>query len=557
MDDRKTRQDLIKELKALRRQIALLEKSEGERKQVEEALRASEERYRKLYNESKRSEDVYRSLLHSSADAIVIYDLEGRPEYISPAFTKIFGWTMEDLKGKRIPFLPDSEKVNTMAIIRDLIENGNPCHGFETKRTTKEGQLLDVSISASRYNNHEGRPAGMLVVLRDISERKRMEAQFQATQRMESLGTIAGGVAHDFNNLLMGIQGNAALMSLHIDARNPHYERLRNIEQLVKSGAELTKQLLGFARGGKYEVRATDLNELIGKSSRMFGRTKKEIEIHEKYDKVLWPVEVDQGQIEQVLLNLCLNAWQAMPGGGKLFLETENVTLGRNRVKPYGLKPGKYVKVSIRDTGLGMNERTRQRIFDPFFTTKEMGRGAGLGLASVYGIVKNHHGIIDVFSEENKGTRFCIYLPASKKEVKTETEPPEAVLKGQGTVLFVDDEDIILDVGVEVLRSLGYHVLVARGGREAIQVYAKNREEIDVVILDMVMPDIGGGEAFDRMKEIDPNIKVLLSSGYDVDGQAKKILERGCEGFIQKPFDLKMLSLKIREILNTNIQANA
>ncbi|MBW1770221.1 MAG: response regulator, partial [Deltaproteobacteria bacterium] len=314
--------------------------------------------------------------------------------------------------------------------------------------------------------------------------------------------------------------------------------------------AELTKQLLGFARGGKYEVKATDLDELVRKSCEMFGRTKKEITMHAKHRKEVWPVEIDRGQIEQVLLNLYVNAWQAMPDGGDLYVETGNVMLDENYTKPFGVSPGNYVKLSVTDTGIGMDKATQQKIFDPFFTTKEMGRGTGLGLASTYGIVSNHGGIINVYSEKGKGTTFCIYLPASREEVTTrEKKVAEDVLKGTERVLFVDDEDAIVDVGEEMLKNMGYEVLVARSGKEGVDVYTKHKEEIDLVILDMIMPDMGGGKAYDRMKEENPDVKVILSSGYSVDGQAAEILERGCDAFIQKPFNIKEMSVKIREIL--------
>jgi len=306
---------------------------------------------------------------------------------------------------------------------------------------------------------------------------------------------------------------------------------------------------VGFARGGKYEARPTDINELIKRSSDMFGRTKKEITIHTRCQKSIWTVEVDQGQIEHVLFNLYINSWQAMTGPGHLYLETENVLLDENYGKPYTVKPGRYVKISITDTGVGMDKETQQRIFEPFFTTKEMGRGTGLGLASVYGIIKNHGGYINVYSERNEGTTFRIYLPVSEKEVPGEKKPPEMVVKGTEALLLVDDEDIIIDVGKQMLKALGYEVLVARGGQEAIQIYKNNRHKVNMVILDMIMPDMGGGETYDRLKELTPDIKVLLSSGYSINEKASEILERGCNGFIQKPFDLRDLSGKIREIL--------
>jgi len=378
----------------------------------------------------------------------------------------------------------------------------------------------------------------------------KLESQLRQAQKMEALGTLGGGVAHDFNNLLMGIQGRTSLMMMDKDSSHPEFEHLKGIEDYVKSAADLTKQLLGFARGGKYEVKPTDINELIKGNSSMFGRTKKEIKLHMKYQKDVWTVEADQGQIDQVLMNLYVNAWQAMPGGGDLYVQTENVTLDEDDVKPFEIEPGRYVKISVTDTGVGMNEATRQRIFEPFFTTKEMGRGTGLGLASAYGIIKNHGGFINVYSEKGEGTTFNIYLPASEKEIIEEKKLSKDVLRGSETVLIVDDEDMIIDVGEQLLQKLGYEVLIARSGKEATEIYEKNKDKIDIVILDMIMPDMSGSDTFDRLKEIKSGVKVLLSSGYSINGKATEILDRGCNGFIHKPFSMKDFSQKLREILD-------
>jgi len=333
---------------------------------------------------------------------------------------------------------------------------------------------------------------------------------------------------------------------------HPHYERLKGIEQLIQSGANLTRQLLGFARGGKYEVKATDLNKIVRKSSAMFARTKKEITISRKYQKDIWPIEADQSQIEQVFLNLYVNAWQAMPGGGELYLETQNVILDEWYTKPYHIEPGMYVKISVTDTGVGMDEETRQKIFEPFFSTKKIGEGTGLGLASVYGIVKNHGGYINVYSEVDKGTTFTVYLPALEREAADHM--PKAnelpIHYGYETVLLVDDEQVVLEVAGGMLTSLGYTVIAAINGKDAIEAYEKERDTIDMVILDMIMPGLSGRETCNRLKAIDPSVKILLSSGYNVDGQATEILKIGCNGFIQKPFDMRRLSRKIREILN-------
>jgi CheY-like chemotaxis protein len=253
--------------------------------------------------------------------------------------------------------------------------------------------------------------------------------------------------------------------------------------------------------------------------------------------------------MEQVLFNLFVNAVDAMPNGGELVLKTMNTTHGEMQGKLYRPKPGDYVLLQVTDTGLGMDKTTAERIFDPFFTTKERGRGTGLGLASAYGIVKGHDGYVDVDSTRGRGTTFSIYLPASPKTVSEDLKHSDQVSKGNETVLLVDDEDTIREVGGELLEAMGYTVLLAEDGIKALETYQENQGDIDVVLLDMVMPNMGGGEAYDRLREIDPDVKVLLSSGFSIDGEATKILARGCDGFIQKPFTMKDLSERIRQVV--------
>jgi CheY-like chemotaxis protein len=285
----------------------------------------------------------------------------------------------------------------------------------------------------------------------------------------------------------------------------------------------------------------------------MFGRTKKEITIHKKFQEDLWTVEVDKNQIEQVLLNIFVNAWQAMPDGGPLYLQTENTLLQTLDVRPFGLSPGKYVKLSVTDTGVGMDDAVQERIFEPFFTTKDRGRGTGLGLASAYGIIKNHGGIIRVYSEQEQGTTFSIYLPASQKALGEELETARDPSRGEGTVLLVDDEKMIIEVGKKLLEQLGYVALTASSGAEALEIYRKRSSEIDLVILDMIMPGKSGEETYDDLRRTDADVKVLLSSGYSINSQASSILNRGCDGFIQKPFNLKQLSEKIDEIIGNRV----
>jgi signal transduction histidine kinase/CheY-like chemotaxis protein len=442
-------------------------------------------------------------------------------------------------------------------ITERLKETGKPENVADYDVIRKDGSNVSLELSVSLLKDQDGLPMGYRGILRDVSERKKteeekhkLETQLQQAQKMESIGTLAGGIAHDFNNILMGIQGNASLMLLKIDSEHPNHEKIKNIEKYVQNGTALTKQLLGFARRGKYLLKATDLNEIIDKSSSLFARTKKEIRIHTDLYEDLWTAEVDRGQIDQVLLNLYVNAWQAMSNGGDLYLQTENVILDRSYIKPYTVEPGRYAKISVSDTGVGIDKETQERIFEPFFTTKEMGRGTGLGLASVYGIIKSHGGYINVYSEKERGTVFTIYLPASAKEVLRDEEgSPAMLVKGTGTILLIDDEKMILEVGLELLEELGYTVLSAMSGQEAIDVFQKDQDNIDLVIMDMIMPGMGGGETFDRLKEINPEVKVLLSSGYSINGQATKIIRRGCDGFIQKPFNMNQLAEKIQKIL--------
>ena len=421
------------------------------------------------------------------------------------------------------------------------------------------GSLMWIELSLYPIYNDEGKIEYLVPEGRDITERKqaeaereKLQAQLNQAQKMEAIGTLAGGIAHNFNNILMGVQGRTSLMMVDKEPSDPDYEHLIGIEEYIKNAVELTSDLLGFARGGKYEVKPTDLNALIKHENRMFGNTRKEIRVQEKYEKDLWTVKVDHGQIRQVLLNLYVNAWQAMPGGGDLYIQTGNIILDEEYIKPFAVAPGRYVKVSVTDTGMGMDAATREKIFDPFFTTKDAAQGSGLGLASVYGIIKNHGGYINVYSEKGEGTTFNIYLPASEKETMEQAPRPDRheVQYGRGTVLLVDDEEMIIGVGQAMLEKLGYRALTAKSGQEALDLYEKQKGEIDLVILDIIMPDMGGSETFNRLKAIDGNVRVLLSSGYSINGQATEIMNRGCVGFIQKPFSIKDLSIEVREALD-------
>ena len=509
-----------------------------ERKQVEEALRRSEERFREMADNIR--------------EAFWLFDwVEQRLIYISPAYETIWGRSIRELHDRNEAW-NDSVHPEDLEFARESFARIAKTGGGEPREyriVLPDGNVRWVSDRGFAIYDASGRVSRIAGIAEDITEKKMLAVQLRQADRMESLGTLAGGIAHDFNNLLMGIQGRASLMKSEMNSGHPHQEHLIEIENYVKSAAELTKQLLGLARGGKYEVKTTDANDLIEKNVSMFGRTKKEIRIHKKFQDDLWPVEVDRGQLDQVLINIYVNAWQAMPSGGDLYIQTENIILDERFGLSHGGKSGNHVKVTITDTGIGMDDETMKRVFDPFFTTKEKERGTGLGLASAYGIINNHEGIITVNSQKGKGSTFTIYLPASSKKIAKETKAEQGILTGTETILLVDDEEMIVEVSTKLLEKMGYAVLIAHDGSEALKVYRDKLNEISLVILDLIMSDMGGGEVYDRLREINPQVKVLLSSGYSRDGQANEILKRGCDGFIQKPFSLKALSEKLRELL--------
>ncbi|MBW1717997.1 MAG: response regulator [Deltaproteobacteria bacterium] len=523
---------------------------------------------RSIYGKLEESEKRYRYLIQNSPDIIYTLDNKGNFTFISDVVEHLTGLKAKQLIGKHyttIIYEKDLEKANWFFNERrtdERVSNGEL--RIKVCKTSNRFDLCEVKYltmelkSTGMYDGPTAKNSkhlGAYGILRDITDRKRLEAQLQDAQRMESLGTLSGGIAHDFNNLLMAIQGNISLMLLDVDFSHLSYQKLKNIETYVQRGANLTKQLLGFARGGKYEVKPSDLNKVINNQNRMFSYTQKQINVHAEYEKNLWTVEIDQKQIEQVLLNLYINASQAMPVGGDLYVRTENLIINENYIKHHHTLPGKYVKISVTDTGIGMNKATQKRIFDPFFTTKEIGKGTGLGLASVYGIIKNHKGFITVSSKEGKGSTFIIYLPASEKEIieGTGTEAVARVvkdIKNSQTVLLIDDEHMIVEVGKEMLVVLGYEVLTAKSGEKGVEVYKQNKDRVHLVILDMVMPNMGGTETYYRIKEINPDIKFLLSSGYSVNKEASKIVKGNSSGFIQKPFTINQLSEKVTKILD-------
>ncbi|MBW2181559.1 MAG: PAS domain S-box protein [Deltaproteobacteria bacterium] len=513
-----------------------------DRKYAEELLKENEERLKLMFD--------------YAPDAYYLIDFEGRFLDGNKMSEKITGYNKEELLGKKFhesDLLAPDEVQKAVDILIKCTQGIDSGPG-ELVLIRKDGDTVEIEISV--YPIKIKSQDVILGIARDITERKqaeekrkKLELQLGQAQKMESIGTLAGGVAHDFNNLLMSIQGKTAVMLHNLDKDHTLYDQLKNIEQLIQSGSEVTGQLLGFAREGKLNVKPEDLNKLVKNSSKMFASAKKEIKVHRKYQKNVWAVEIDKNQIDQVLLNLFVNASQAMPKGGDLYIETKNVMLDEVYVKSYLVKPGRFVKMSFKDTGIGMDEATLQKIFDPFFTTKDVDTGTGLGLASAYGIIKNHNGIINAYSEKGVGSTFNIYLPVTDKKVIEDIKPKDRIEKGTQTILFIDDEQRVMEAGKDMLEFLGYQVITAASGKEAIEAYRKKNKMIDLVVLDMILPEMDGSEIYGKLKDINSNVKVLLSSGFTQNEQAIKILDKGCNGFIQKPFTLEQLSQKISEIL--------
>jgi PAS domain S-box-containing protein len=493
---------------------------------------------------------IYERIVGASEDLMALIDSGYHVKLVNQALGNFFGklpsdiegWPAADLLGRDVfadYFKLHIDKGFTGQTIRSQAWLENP---------EKGRCFFDVAVAP--FYDTDGVIAGVLVNCRDVTLTKSLEDQLRHSQKMEAIGTLAGGIAHDFNNLLMAIQGRTSLVLSDTDPSHPHYGFLKGIEDVVKNATDLTKQLLGFARGGKYEVLPTDMNDLVGKTLGIFSHTRRDVEIDRQFERQLWAVEVDQGQLSQVMLNLFVNAGQAMPEGGRLTIATDNLKLDPEFAESFDAHPGRFVKIDVTDNGIGMDPATRQRIFDPFFTTKKKERGTGLGLASAYGIMRNHGGFIDVTSEKGHGTTFSLYLPATDKKVSVKEQALDKFVNGSETILLVDDEEEIIHVGRRMLKKLGYQVVTAGSGQEALDIYRNKQDQIDLVVLDMIMAGMGGRETFEKLKSMDSEIKVLLASGYSISGQAADIMAQGCNGFIQKPFTLADLSLKIREVFD-------
>ena len=504
-----------------------------ERKKAEKERRDSQEKYRKLV---ENLEDTYFFYTH---------DLNGKFTYISPSITNILGYSRDEFLTHYAEYQTDNT-INEEVIRRtDLTIKGIKQPTFEVEVFHKNKNIVNLDVTEIPVFDNEGKVISVEGIAHDITKRKTsekakqsLEQQLFQSQKLESLGRLAGGIAHDFNNILMSIMTCSEILKMRYADTGSKEEKMADIiVEGTKRASNLTRQLLGFARGGRYIPLPININNVIRESVSVSETIfKKNVKITYDFEKNIKIIEADKNQLDQVLTNLIINANDAMPDGGELIFKTEN--------------SGDDVCISITDTGIGMTKKVKDRIFEPFFTTKDEGKGTGLGLATVYGIVKNHGGNINVYSEPGEGTTFTITFPVSEKEI-VEVEKEDKIQKGDATVLVVDDEEPVRISLNFLLNSLGYNVLLAKDGKEAVKIFKQKKDEIDLVLLDMIMPEMTGRETNIKLRTINPGVKVLLSSGYSQEGTATEILNEGALGFIQKPFTEQELSTAISEALNT------
>jgi two-component system, cell cycle sensor histidine kinase and response regulator CckA len=511
----------------------------SERKRMGEALRETYE--------------TLQSLIQTSPLAIIAHDLQGRVKAWNPAAERIFGWSEQEVIGRKNPAIPVNGWVEYEDAI-DVLRHGGTLNNIERKRLTKDGSLIDASISVAPLRDPQGAICGTVAVIADITQQKMLEEEFRQSQKMEAVGRLAGGLAHDFNNLLTAITGYSELAIRSLKPGDPLLEDLEEIKKAGNSAAALTRQLLAFSRRQLLQPKVFHLNSVVSELEKMLKRLiGEDIKLSTVLDPELGNVKADAGQIEQVIMNLAVNARDAMPKGGKLIIETANVDLdGEYTGHHLSVTPGPYVMLAVTDTGSGMDPKTQERIFDPFFTTKELGKGSGLGLSMVYGIVKQSHGNIWVYSEVGRGTTFKIYLPRvseGEPEYKRSREP-EKTLRGSETVLLAEDEERVRKLARKALESYGYQVLEAANGGAALLICERHQGPIHQLLTDVVMPEMSGHELVDRLAQLRPDMKVLYMSGY-IDNFTMS--QRGLDehaNFIQKPFSPDALARKVREVLD-------
>jgi signal transduction histidine kinase/ActR/RegA family two-component response regulator len=427
-------------------------------------------------------------------------------------------------------------------------------YGINMKR--KDGKIVPFELSISLLKDRNHRTVGSVCVARSLEQQRNLQGQLLHAQKMEAIGTLAGGIAHDFSNVLQAVQGYAQLLLMGADQGQPGCVELQEIVSAAKRGAELTKRMLTFSRKVESKRRPLCLNHEVEQVRKLLERTiPKMIEIELRLAEGLRVVNADPVQMQQMLMNLAINAKDAMPEGGRLLIETKNVSLDEEYCQAHvGATPGEYVLLTISDTGHGMDRKTLTRIFEPFFTTKEPGKGTGLGLAVVYGVVKSHDGHIMCYSEPGEGTIFRIYLPVIERgvEVAESREAEAPVRGGSEVILLVDDEQSVLRLGERIFKSSGYTVLTAVDGESALEIYRQHREWIRLVILDLIMPGMGGKRCLEELVKVNPEVRVVIASGFSADGDERRLVAAGAKGYVNKPYDVNRVLRVVRTVLDAN-----
>lgn len=513
-------------------------------------------------------EQQYRHLAEHMRDVLFVQDMDLNVVYTSPAAEKLFGYSTEELLriGMHGTMTQESlrkaqDRFRQYVLLAQEQDVEPPTFEFEYIR--KDGSHFWGELKATFIRDTDGNLIGSQGILRDVTDRKRaeeerieLEQRLHRAERLEAIGQLAGGVAHDFNNQLAGIRACSDLVDMMLEPDSEVAPHVQSIKLAVKRASDLTGKLLTFARRGGVAATPVDMHHLIVEVAGLLQRSAdKRIVVTQRLNARFSTVLGDSSQLQNALLNLGVNACDAMPGGGELVLATDTVALDRAFCdrSPYGIAPGSYLTVRVADTGTGMDPATVEKIFDPFFTTKESGKGTGLGLAAVYGTIKSHNGAIEVESTPGHGTVFTLLLPLvdTLEEAQAGSEMVEGVQRGKGRVLLVDDEDLLRETTAAALRGLGYHVSTCRDGVEAVKALRSEPKEIDLVILDMVMPRLSGRETFEALHQIDPRVKALLCSGTSRGDDVRAALEMGAAGFVRKPFGIDELSNRIAETLGT------
>ncbi len=527
----------------------------SDRKRIAEELRrANEELHRRTTEQLGEYRSRLASIIDSSEDAIYSKDLEGIITSWNKGAERIYGYTPEEVVGKPISILAPSHRNDEITEILQKIKRGESTEHYESVRVTKDGSNLDVSISVSPLRDAKGDVIGASAIARDITAQKRAESQLHQSQKMEAIGRLAGGVAHDFNNILGIISACAEFLRDRIDPKAEPSQYVENIKKATERGSSLTRQLLTFSRSSVVQPRVLDLNERlkdVSKLLRPLMGDDVEILIVSKGPAAV--VEADPGQLDQIVVNLAVNARDAMPRGGKLILETRAEHFDQTFTEQHqNMAPGKYVLLAVSDTGSGMDEATVARIFEPFFTTKEMGKGTGLGLATVYGIVKQSAGHILVYSELGHGTTFKIYLPSADHKIGLESKSEVETVspKRQGTtILLVEDDEIMRSLTKKVLEEHGYNVVEADDGKSALAWVESHPGAIDLLLTDVVMRRMSGPELVERLHASQPSLKVVYMSGYTGELIAEREVLRRDVTLLEKPFSRTALLNTIHSTL--------